>query len=278
MNKKIPIIIVLVLFIISVGCTIAGFIKSNENHELKNDNININNNQNNNEENDVTDNKENESEAEDNNVIDNEEDDSEDEGDFIDINHLLPEIKENLKNKKLDFSNILKKYNNDNLELQVYKANEKIDNLIPFESIKEGEKYEEPDYISGTLSLENGVPYITLDGKKKGSKFTNVKEIFFINSGEYIHEFAFLCNNGTLYLGDDLFELYEYDSDNDGSPDIIYKFVDINNFDKAKKANTSNKFIEIRKLDIGWISDDTEAIGLIGITEKGTYELFLIVS
>lgn len=270
MNKKIPIIIVLVLFIISIGCTIAGFIKNNENHELKNDNININNKQNNNEENEFED--------EDNNVTDNKENEFEDEDDFIDINHLLPEIKENLKNKKLDFSNILKKYNNDNLELQVYKANEKIDNSIPFESIKEGEKYEEPDYISGTLSLENGVPYITLDGKKKGSKFTNVKEIFFINSGEYIHYYAFLCNDGTLYLGDDLFELYEFDSDNDGSPDIIYKFIDINNFDKTKKANTSNKFIEIRKLDIGWISDDTEAVGLIGITEKGTYELFLIVS
>ena len=192
-----------------------------------------------------------------------------DEDNFINLDELIPQIKENLKNGNLDFENIRKNYSNENLILEVSKANEN----SGFSSIKEGEKYEESDYIYGSLSLENGIPKIALNGKTTNTAFTNIKEILMYDSGEYIHEFALFSNDGTLYIGNSLRDLYDGGNDEDS---IKWKIVEAEKFNTAKKVE-NNKFTEIYFLDIGWISDDTESIALIGKTTEGTYELFVVI-
>ena len=133
--------------------------------------------------------------------------------------------------------------------------------------ISNGERYSNEDYIVGELILDNGIPTTIINGKKETSSINNVSKIYMFSGGEYMHYYAFLCNDGTIYVG---YPIQKYTIYSSKAP---WMFVGASNFDKAEKVDSSYKYVDIKKASLGWETDDTENVGIIGIREDGTKDL-----
>ena len=147
-------------------------------------------------------------------------------------------------------------------------SNNVISNAI---SISEGEE-KKFDYCNNeSLILKNGIPTIVKANKKVFSKITNVKEIYLVD-GDYNHEYAFLTNDGDIYVGD-TFVMYNGNID-EAHPYVLDDEVEFNDIEKVE---SQNKYVDVKLLEVvnnpNWKSEDVHEYYFVGITKEGTKDL-----
>ena len=83
-------------------------------------------------------------------------------------------------------------------------------------------------------------------------------------SGEYITWYAFLTNNGDVYLGKNITVFLDNSLGLTSNIDIVYK------------VNSYNKYVKLNRVSSGWTTDDTEKVNILGITSEGKNDLFIL--
>lgn len=131
----------------------------------------------------------------------------------------------------------------------------------PFIVLNAGEKY---DYFDDYITLNNGTPMIVKKNNIIKSSFSNIKKIYIMFSGEYITWYAFLTNNGDVYLGKNITTFLDNSLGLTSNIDIVYK------------VNSYNKYVKLNRVSSGWSTDDTEKVNILGITSEGKNDLFIL--
>lgn len=152
-----------------------------------------------------------------------------------------------------------------NSNMKEEKASAGLD-YLSFNLINEGETFNY--YKNNKLTLKNGIPTIYKNKKVIESSINNVDKIYILSTGTYEFPYAFLTKDGDIYIGQNIIK-FTYD-------EIGYELVDKEEFNNVKKIISNNKYIELRTVFKGPITDDSWEIGLIGITSSGSRDLIKI--
>ena len=131
---------------------------------------------------------------------------------------------------------------------------------FPFVVLTNNEKYE---YFNDYLTLKDGVPTVVKEDKTYASNKTDIKKIYVIFSGESISWFAYLTNDGDVYIGKYMTNVGEKD----------YTLTNDKGLNNVQKVDSKNQYKSLSRINLGDLTDDTLDVHIVGTTTNNKTDL-----